>query len=128
MSAVAWRRYQPGSLEGWLARIVTNVFLDEVRRRASTAEEALPDDPDRVLPSATGADERAGLLGRDPARAGRDRPRSSGFPSSCCDVADRTYDEIAGALGVPVGHGSARAHRPRPAHAPCRAPPPRARA
>ena len=26
-------RYEPGSLEGWLARIVTNVFLDEVRRR-----------------------------------------------------------------------------------------------
>ena len=26
-------RYEPGSLEGWLARIVTNVFLDEMRRR-----------------------------------------------------------------------------------------------
>src|SRR6266550_3412491 len=25
--------YQPGSMEGWLSRIVTNVFLDEVRRR-----------------------------------------------------------------------------------------------
>ena len=30
-------RYEPGSLEGWLARIVTNVFLDEVRRRQAAA-------------------------------------------------------------------------------------------
>ena len=25
--------YQPGSMEGWLSRIATNAFLDEVRRR-----------------------------------------------------------------------------------------------
>src|SRR5262245_57652346 len=50
-------RYEPGSLEGWLARIVTNVFLDEVRRRRRRPTDALPDEPDRVLPGAPGADE-----------------------------------------------------------------------
>jgi len=43
-------RYEPGSLEGWLARIVTNVFLDEVRRKRRRPTSALPDDPEWVLP------------------------------------------------------------------------------
>ena len=50
-------RYEPGSLEGWLARIVTNVFLDEVRRRKRRPTDALPDDPGRVLPPSPAADE-----------------------------------------------------------------------
>ena len=55
--------YQPGSLEGWLARIVTNVFLDEVRRKRRRPVQALPDDPDWVLPSEAGADEVAAAAG-----------------------------------------------------------------
>ena len=35
-------RYEPGSLEGWLARIVTNVFLDEVRRRKRRPDRRAP--------------------------------------------------------------------------------------
>src|SRR5580765_3356377 len=50
-------RYVPGSLEGWLARIVTNVFLDEVRRRRRRPTESYPAEPDRVLPPAPAADE-----------------------------------------------------------------------
>src|SRR6184192_2223817 len=49
--------YQPGSMEGWLSRIATNAFLDEVRRRRRRPEEALPADPDRVAPPAVSADE-----------------------------------------------------------------------
>src|SRR5215211_1666003 len=37
--------YTPGSLEGWLSRITTNAFLDDVRRRKRRPTEALPDDP-----------------------------------------------------------------------------------
>ena len=40
--------YTPGNLEGWLARIVTNVFLDDVRKRRRRPTSALPDDPDLV--------------------------------------------------------------------------------
>src|SRR5947208_3304402 len=44
--------YQPGSMEGWLSRIATNVFLDDVRRSKRRPVEALPERPDRVLPPA----------------------------------------------------------------------------
>src|SRR5262249_58383352 len=43
-------RYGPGSLEGWLARIVTNVFLDEMRRRKLRPADAPPADRARALP------------------------------------------------------------------------------
>src|ERR671939_541585 len=47
--------YQPGSMEGWLSRIATNAFLDEVRRRRRRRVESLPDDPDRVVPPSVAA-------------------------------------------------------------------------
>jgi RNA polymerase sigma-70 factor (ECF subfamily) len=36
------QNYQPGTFEGWLHRITTNLFLDVVRRRARVRMEALP--------------------------------------------------------------------------------------
>src|ERR1051326_5993451 len=48
--------YQPGSMEGWLSRITTNAFLDEVRRRRRRPEVALPDDPEIALPPSPSAD------------------------------------------------------------------------
>ncbi|MBM3676220.1 MAG: sigma-70 family RNA polymerase sigma factor, partial [Actinobacteria bacterium] len=56
-------RYEPGSLEGWLARIVTNVFLDEVRRKRRRPTQALPDDPDLVVPPSMPADDAAVATG-----------------------------------------------------------------
>src|SRR5438552_7260701 len=49
--------YRPGSMEGWLSRIATNVFLDEVRRRKRRPLDRLPEEPDRVVPPSMGADE-----------------------------------------------------------------------
>ena len=49
--------YQPGSMEGWLSRIATNAFLDDVRRKKRRPVEALPEDAERVLPGALPADE-----------------------------------------------------------------------
>src|SRR6266550_5118828 len=40
--------YTPGTFEGWLHRITTNLFLDMVRRRARIRMEALPEDSDRI--------------------------------------------------------------------------------
>src|SRR4029077_3672461 len=42
------QNYQPGTFEGWLHRITTNLFLDMVRRRARIRMEALPEGYDRV--------------------------------------------------------------------------------
>ena len=44
--------YRPGTFEGWLHRITTNLFLDLVRRRARIRFEGLPDDAERVAGSA----------------------------------------------------------------------------
>ena len=49
--------YQPGSMEGWLSRIATNAFLDEVRRRKRRPVDLLPEDPDWVLPPSGSAEE-----------------------------------------------------------------------
>src|SRR5512133_2955551 len=40
--------YTPGTFEGWLHRITTNLFLDLVRRRARLRMEGLPEDSDRL--------------------------------------------------------------------------------
>src|SRR6201993_729161 len=41
------QNYQPGTFEGWLHRITTNLFLDMVRRRARIRMESLPEDYER---------------------------------------------------------------------------------
>lgn len=107
--------YTPGSLEGWLARIVTNVFLDETRRRKRRPQTALPDDPDRVIAGGPGADEALAM------RSLPDHIQSAlaGLPEDyrvavvLCDVAGLSYGEIAEQTGVPVGTVRSRVHRGR---------------
>jgi RNA polymerase sigma-70 factor (ECF subfamily) len=106
-------RYEPGSLEGWLARIVTNVFLDEVRRRRRRPADALPDDPERVLPTSPGADEVSTELSSEVQAALAALPEEFRVPVVLCDVADQSYEQIAAALGVPVGTVRSRLHRGR---------------
>src|SRR6476469_4976100 len=40
--------YRPGTFEGWLHRITTNLFLDQVRRRRRIRFEGLPEDTERI--------------------------------------------------------------------------------
>ena len=44
--------FSPGTFEGWLHRITTNLFLDMVRRRQRIRFDALPDDTERLPGSA----------------------------------------------------------------------------
>ena len=106
-------RYEPGSLEGWLARIVTNVFLDEMRRRKRRPTDALPDEPERVLPPAPAADEVYVGLSADIQAALESLPEEFRVPVVLCDVADQSYEQIAATLGVPVGTVRSRLHRGR---------------
>lgn len=106
-------RYVPGSLEGWLARIVTNVFLDEVRRRRRRPTESYPADPDRVLPASPAAEDLVSGLSAEIEAALAALPEEFRVAVVLCDVAERSYDEIAVMLGVPVGTVRSRLHRGR---------------
>ena len=105
--------YQPGSMEGWLSRIVTNVFLDEVRRKRRRPVEVMPDDPERLLPSAPGADEPTERLSDDVQAALRRLPEDFRTAVVLCDVVGLSYEEIAETISVPVGTVRSRIHRGR---------------
>lgn len=107
--------YRPGSMEGWLSRITTNVFLDEVRRRRRRPQDLFPSDPDRVVPPAPAADvalaEQA--LPEHVQAALAALPDEFRVAVVLCDVAGRSYQEISEALGVPLGTVRSRIHRGR---------------
>ncbi len=105
--------YRPGSFEGWLARIVTNVFLDDVRRRRRRPTSPLVAGHERRLPAADAADEASESLSEDVQRALDALPPEFRAAVVLRDVADLGYDEIADQLGVPVGTVRSRIHRGR---------------
>jgi RNA polymerase sigma-70 factor, ECF subfamily len=107
--------YQPGSLEGWLSRITTNAFLDEVRRRKRRPLEVVPDLPERHLgvdadPDETIAQSR---LPEDVQAALLALPFDFRAAVVLCDVVGLDYAEIAVALDIPAGTVRSRIHRGR---------------
>ena len=109
------RTYEPGSMEGWLSRITTNAFYDEVRRRKRRPADALPDDPDHVLPPSRSAEEAldANNLPHDLQSALQDLPEDYRTAVVLCDVVGMSYEEIAEALDIPVGTVRSRIPRGR---------------
>lgn len=107
--------YQPGSLEGWLSRIATNAFLDDVRRKKRRPLDLLPEDPDWVLPPTAGADEAlaAEALPDDVQAALGRLPEEFRAAVVLCDVVGLSYQEIGQTLDVPVGTVRSRIHRGR---------------
>ena len=107
--------YRPGSMEGWLSRITTNVFLDEVRRRKRRPVDALPDDPERVLPRAHSPEEALAAVSLpDHVQSALLRlPDDYRVAVVMCDVGGLSYAEIGDALEVPVGTVRSRIHRGR---------------
>ena len=107
--------YQPGSLEGWLARITTNAFVDQMRRRSRRPTEPLGDDAERRLPASPAADEAAALdrLPDDLKAALAELPPEFRAAIVLCDVVGLSYDEIAASLDVPIGTVRSRIHRGR---------------
>jgi RNA polymerase sigma-70 factor (ECF subfamily) len=109
--------YQPGSFEGWLHRITTNLFLDSVRRRARVRTDPLgeeaerwtagpgPDTPERGFEHAN--------LDYDVQRA-LDR-LSPEFRAAVVlsDIEGLSYEEIAVTLGIKLGTVRSRIHRAR---------------
>ncbi len=106
-------RYEPGSLKGWLARIVTNVHLDNMRRQTRRPTSSFPDDPGQVLPPSPAADEFSSDLSADLQRALLNLPDEFRIPVVLCDVADQSYEQISAALDIPIGTVRSRIHRGR---------------
>lgn len=108
--------YRPGSMEGWLSRITTNAFLDDVRKRRRRPTVALAEDADRVLLEA-GTDPEEVLatmtLPADVQKALLAMPDDFRAAVVLCDVVGQQYDEIAEDLGIPIGTVRSRIHRGR---------------
>jgi RNA polymerase sigma-70 factor (ECF subfamily) len=107
--------YTPGTFEGWLHRITTNLFLDQVRRKARIRFDALPDDAER-LPSG----ERGPAQVYDDTHFDADvQAALDGLPPDfraavvLCDLEGLSYEEIAATLGVKIGTIRSRIHRGR---------------
>lgn len=107
--------YQPGALRAWLTRIATNAFIDQSRRRHRRPEMALPEEADGRLPAHPPADvvALAASLDYDLQKALMALPLEFRVPIVLCDVADRSYEEIAETLSIPIGTVRSRIHRGR---------------
>lgn len=110
------RTYEPGSLEGWLSRIATNAFLDEVRRRKRRPADPFPEDePERILPTSGAPDDTlaAERLPDDVQAAISSLAPDYRAAVVLSDVVGLSYQEIADQLEIPVGTVRSRIHRGR---------------
>nr|WP_169836025.1 RNA polymerase sigma factor SigE [Corynebacterium aquilae] len=109
------KNYQPGTFEGWLHRITTNLFLDMVRHRAKIRMEALPEDYDRVPGNDLTPEQAYNFANLDPVlqKALDDLAPDFRVAVVLCDVMGMSYDEIADTLGVKLGTVRSRIHRGR---------------
>lgn len=112
------KHYRPGTFEGWLHRITTNLFLDMVRHRSKIRMEALEEYPEHWTPAASAepTPERAYELNNlDPAleEALADLQPEYRVALVLRDGLDMSYDEIAVTLGVKLGTVRSRIHRAR---------------
>ncbi len=108
--------YTPGTFEGWLHRITTNLFLDMARRRQRIRFEGLGEE----------TESRLGGAEPTPAQAFDDRHLDGDIQAALkalapeyraavilCDIEGLTYEEIAAALDVKLGTVRSRIHRGR---------------
>lgn len=107
--------YRPGSLEAWLSRITTNVFLDEVRRRKRRPTQPLPEEPDAALAGADDVESAlaAATLSEEIQSALASLAEDFRVAVVLCDVVGMRYGEIADHVGAPVGTVRSRIHRGR---------------
>jgi RNA polymerase sigma-70 factor, ECF subfamily len=109
--------YKPGTFEGWLHRITTNLFLDMVRRRGRIRMEALPEDYDRVPADDPNPEQiyHDSRLGPDLQAALDSLPPEFRAAVVLCDIEGLSYEEIGATLGVKLGTVRSRIHRGRQA-------------
>ncbi len=106
--------FTPGTLEGWIHRITTNLFLDRARRRSRVRIDPVADTGEReaagVGPDTVFDDSR---LAPDVARALAALPPDQRVAVVLCDVEGLSYDEVSRVLDVKSGTVRSRIHRAR---------------
>jgi len=108
--------YTPGTFEGWLHRITTNLFLDQARRRQRIRFDALSDERASRLsstqptPDAAYADR---TFDDDVERALATLPPDFRAAVVLCDVEGLTYEKVASVLDTKIGTVRSRIHRGR---------------
>ncbi len=109
--------FKPGTFEGWLHRITTNLFLDMVRRRGRLRMESLPQDTDRLAGDAPDPEHVFDVNHLDPALQAALDELAPEFRVAVvlCDVEGLSYEEIGATLDVKLGTVRSRIHRGRSA-------------
>jgi RNA polymerase sigma-70 factor (ECF subfamily) len=108
--------YSPGTFEGWLHRITTNLVLDQVRRKQRIRFDALPEDAaDRLAGSDPGPERtwEHNNLDYDIQRALDSLAPDFRAAVVLCDIEGLSYEEIAATLGIKLGTVRSRIHRGR---------------
>lgn len=108
--------FVPGTFEGWLHRITTNLFLDKARRKQRLRFDSLTDDFAALLHSGTATPEQIVLedrLDADIQKALDALPPQFRAAVVLCDVEGLSYEEVADTLDVKLGTVRSRIHRGR---------------
>ncbi|MGO0576699.1 RNA polymerase sigma factor SigE [Ornithinimicrobium panacihumi] len=111
-------RYRPGTFEGWLHRITTNLFLDKVRRRQRIRFDALTEELSARLPlrsSGTDPEEVFAMthLDADIQAALMALPPHFRAAVVLSDIEGYSYEEVGQTLGIKLGTVRSRIHRGR---------------
>ncbi|WP_211279058.1 RNA polymerase sigma factor SigE [Streptomyces longwoodensis] len=108
--------YSPGTFEGWLHRITTNLFLDMVRRKQRIRFDALGEDAAERLASKEPTPQQVfndAHFDADVQQALDTLAPEFRAAVVLCDIEGLSYEEIAATLGVKLGTVRSRIHRGR---------------
>ena len=107
--------FQPGTLEGWLHRITTNLFLDSARRRQRIRMDALSSAPEHLWGQDRSPEElhTEGALDADVANALAALKPEQRVAVVLCDIEGMSYEEISQVLGIKLGTVRSRIARGR---------------
>ena len=108
--------YSPGTFEGWLHRITTNLFLDQARRKQRIRFDTLSDERAARIASGSPAPETEyaeRTFDDDVEAALGALPPDFRAAVVLCDIEGLSYEEIAEILGAKLGTVRSRIHRGR---------------